>query len=99
VDEAHDDALVLTGGVARGHEDELAHGGALAERLRLRASRGEIVLQQRVCRIDIVAIGPLRCLVLALSQVEGFLKSNPMVMYRLLQGEARKVRTTTKWLS
>jgi CRP-like cAMP-binding protein len=48
---------------------------------------------------DIVAIGPLRCLVLALSQVEGFLKSNPLVMYRLLQGEARKVRTTTKWLS
>ena len=48
---------------------------------------------------DIVAIGPLRCLVLAVSQVESFLKANPTVMYRLLQGEARKVRTTTKWLS
>lgn len=48
---------------------------------------------------DIVAIGPLRCLVLAASQIEAFLKSNPAVMYRLLQGEARKVRTTTKWLS
>ena len=48
---------------------------------------------------DIVAIGPLRCLVLAVSQVESFLKANPAVMYRLLQGEARKVRTTTKWLS
>ena len=48
---------------------------------------------------DIVAIGPLRCLVLAVSQVESFLKGNPTVMYRLLQGEARKVRTTTKWLS
>lgn len=48
---------------------------------------------------DIVAIGPLRCLVLASSQIEAFLKSNPAVMYRLLQGEARKVRTTTKWLS
>jgi CRP-like cAMP-binding protein len=48
---------------------------------------------------DIVAIGPLRCLVLSVSQVEIFLKANPTVMYRLLQGEARKVRTTTKWLS
>src|SRR5439155_21406788 len=48
---------------------------------------------------DIVAMGSLRCLVLSSSQVESFLKSNPSVMYRLLQGEARKVRTTTKWLS
>ncbi len=47
---------------------------------------------------DIVAIGALRCLVLPSSQVEDFLKSVPSVMYRLLQGEARKVRTTTKWL-
>ncbi len=48
---------------------------------------------------DIVAMGTLHCLVLASTQVESFLKSNPSVMYRLLQGEARKVRTTTKWLS
>lgn len=48
---------------------------------------------------DIVAIGALRCLVLPSSQVESFLKGNPTVMFRLLQGEARKVRTTTKWLS
>jgi len=48
---------------------------------------------------DIIAMGSLRCLVLPSSQVESFLKSNPSVMYRLLQGEARKVRTTTKWLS
>lgn len=47
---------------------------------------------------DIVAIGALRCLVLPSSQVEDFLKSAPNVMYRILQGEARKVRTTTKWL-
>jgi len=44
-------------------------------------------------------MGSLRCLVLPSLQVESFLKSNPSVMYRLLQGEARKVRTTTKWLS
>jgi len=48
---------------------------------------------------DIVAVRPLRCLVLASSEVEGFLKANPSVMFRLLQGEARKVRNTTKWLS
>jgi len=48
---------------------------------------------------DIVAMAPLHCLVLASTDVESFLKSNPSVMYRLLQGEARKVRTTTKWLS
>src|SRR5437588_5512022 len=48
---------------------------------------------------DIVAIGALRCLVLPSTQVESFLKANPNIMFRLLQGEARKVRTTTKWLS
>ena len=48
---------------------------------------------------DIVAIGALRCLVLPSTQVESFLMANPGVMFRLLQGEARKVRTTTKWLS
>ncbi|HXM72842.1 MAG TPA: cyclic nucleotide-binding domain-containing protein [Candidatus Dormibacteraeota bacterium] len=48
---------------------------------------------------DIVAVQPLHCLVLPSSEVESFLKAHPLVMFRLLQGEARKVRTTTKWLS
>jgi len=48
---------------------------------------------------DIVAIKPLRCLVLAPAQVEVFLIGHPHVMYRVLQGEARKLRTTTRWLS
>lgn len=48
---------------------------------------------------DVVAVGALRCLVLPASEIEAFLKSNPPVMFRLLQGEARKVRTTTQWLS
>lgn len=48
---------------------------------------------------DIVATGPLRCLVLAPAAVEEFLVVNPHVMYRVLQGEARKLRTTTRWLS
>ena len=48
---------------------------------------------------DIVAQRPLRCLVLPASALESFLEGNPKVLYRLLQGEARKVRNTTRWLS
>jgi CRP-like cAMP-binding protein len=48
---------------------------------------------------DIVATQGLRCLVLPAAQLEGFLTAHPRVMYRLLQGEARKVKNTTKWLS
>ena len=48
---------------------------------------------------DIVAATPLRCLLLPASQLEGFLTAHPKVMYRLLQGEARKLKNTTKWLS
>jgi len=48
---------------------------------------------------DIVAATPLRCLVLPASQLEGFLTAHPKVMFRLLQGEARRLKNTTKWLS
>ena len=48
---------------------------------------------------DIVAETPLRCLVLPAAQLEGFLTAHPRIMYRLLQGEARKLKNTTKWLS
>lgn len=48
---------------------------------------------------DIVAAAPLRCLVLPGAQLEGFLTAHPKVMFRLLQGEARKLKNTTKWLS
>jgi len=48
---------------------------------------------------DIVAATPLRCLVLPGAQLEGFLTAHPRLMYRLLQGEARKLKNTTKWLS
>jgi CRP-like cAMP-binding protein len=48
---------------------------------------------------DIVADRALRCLVLPAGSLEDFLIAHPLVMYRLLQGEARKVRTTTRWLS
>lgn len=48
---------------------------------------------------DIVATRPLRCLVLPAESLEGFLVGHPRVLFRLLQGEARKVRTTTRWLT
>lgn len=48
---------------------------------------------------DIVARGALRCVVLPGDQLEAFLVANPKVMFRLLQGEARKLRNTTKWPS
>jgi CRP-like cAMP-binding protein len=47
---------------------------------------------------DVIAKGPMRCLVLAPDVVEEFLIAHPHVMYRVLQGEARKLRTTTRWL-
>ncbi len=48
---------------------------------------------------DIIATRPLRCLVLPAPQVESFLTAHPRVMFRFLQGEARKLKNTTKWLS
>jgi CRP-like cAMP-binding protein len=43
---------------------------------------------------DIVARSRLRCLVVPTEDVERFLLENPRVMYRMLQTEARRVRTT-----
>jgi CRP/FNR family transcriptional regulator, cyclic AMP receptor protein len=48
---------------------------------------------------DIVAERSLRCLVMPAPQLEGFLVANPRVMYRVLQGEARKLRSTIGWHS
>jgi CRP-like cAMP-binding protein len=48
---------------------------------------------------DIVAAQPLRCLVLACPQLEAFLTRHPRIMLRLLQGEARKLKHTTTWVS
>ena len=48
---------------------------------------------------DIVAQRPLRCLTLPCAQLEDFLVAHPRVLFRLMQGEARKVRNTTRWSS
>ncbi len=46
---------------------------------------------------DIVAARPLRCLLLAADQVEGFLNAHPKVMYRMLQVQARRLRQANQW--
>ena len=46
---------------------------------------------------DVVAVGPLRCLALPGPEVEGFLLTYPRVSYRMLQAEARRVRTANLW--
>lgn len=48
---------------------------------------------------DVVALGPLRCLVLAGQDVERFLVDHPRVMFRLLQAEARRLQATIQWQS
>lgn len=48
---------------------------------------------------DVVAVGPLRCLVMAASGVETFLVGHPRVMYRMLQASARRLRNANRWRS
>lgn len=48
---------------------------------------------------DVVATSPLRCLVLAGPEVEGFLESYPKVMFRMLQAQARRLRNANRWRS
>lgn len=48
---------------------------------------------------DVVAVRPLRCLVLAGPRVESFLVEHPRVMYRMLQAQARRLRAANRWRS
>ncbi|MEA2646427.1 MAG: family transcriptional regulator, cyclic receptor protein [Chloroflexota bacterium] len=48
---------------------------------------------------DVVAEGPLRCLVLAADQVEGFLNAYPHVMFRMLKAQALRLRGANQWRS
>jgi CRP-like cAMP-binding protein len=61
---------------------------------------GEVsVLLGQAPTADIVATRSLRCLVLPGSQVREFLMAYPAVMFRMLQAEARRLRTTIQWRS
>lgn len=61
---------------------------------------GEVsVLLGEVPTADVVASRPMRCLVLPGPEVREFLVSNPPVMFRMLQAEARRLRATIQWRS
>lgn len=47
---------------------------------------------------DVVAIRALRCLVLPGPELHEFLTAHPPVMYRMLQAQARRLRSTAEWL-
>lgn len=46
---------------------------------------------------DVVATRPLHCIVLPAQELEPFLFAYPGVMYRLLLGEARRLRDPLRW--
>ena len=48
---------------------------------------------------DIVALRPMRCIVLAGPAVEDFLVGHPKVMFRMLQAQARRLRNANRWRS
>jgi CRP-like cAMP-binding protein len=48
---------------------------------------------------DVVALTPLRCIVLGGPAVEPFLVAHPRVMYRMLQASARRLRNANRWRS
>src|SRR5438093_5679486 len=48
---------------------------------------------------DVVATRQLRCLVLPGGDLEGFLVQNPRVAYRMVQAQARRLRSAMQWRS
>jgi CRP-like cAMP-binding protein len=46
---------------------------------------------------DVVALRPVRCLVLGGPSVQGFLLLHPPVMYRMMQVQARRLRNANRW--
>lgn len=65
-------------------------------------SRGEFfgeisVLLGEPPAADVIALHPLRCLVLPAADIEIFLQTYPRVTYRMLQAEARRVRSANLW--
>ena len=55
---------------------------------------GEVsVLLDEPATADIVVRRPLRCLVIPPERTEAFLLAHPMIMFRMFQAEARRLRT------
>jgi CRP-like cAMP-binding protein len=71
---------------------------------RARLGRGEFfgevsVLLGEPPVADVIAVRPVRCLVLGGPATEEFLVANPRVMYRMLQAQARRLRNANRWRS
>jgi CRP-like cAMP-binding protein len=69
---------------------------------RARLARGDFfgemsILLEEPPSADIVPVRPLRCLVLAGSDLPEFLVSHPQVMLRMLRTEARRLRAAVRW--
>lgn len=69
---------------------------------RAKLSRGDFfgemsILLNEPPNADIVALGPLRCLVLARSNLSEWLLSMPPVALRMLQAELRRLRAAGRW--
>lgn len=46
---------------------------------------------------DVVALSPLRCIVLGSDRLEEWLMVHPSVTYRMLQAELRRLRSASTW--
>ena len=71
---------------------------------RARLARGDFfgeisVLLREPPAADVVAMQALHCLVIPGPELERFLLSNPRVMFRILQTEARRLHNTLQWQS
>ena len=74
----------------------------LGDREIARLGRGEFfgeisVLLGSPPMADVVAAALVRCLVVPAPEVETFLLERPRVMYRMLQAEARRLRSAELW--
>ena len=59
---------------------------------------GEVsVLLGEAATASILTRTPLRCLVVPGAELEAFLLAHPVVMYRILKAEARRLATASEW--
>jgi CRP/FNR family transcriptional regulator, cyclic AMP receptor protein len=59
---------------------------------------GEVsVLLEEPASASVVTRTPVSCLIVPGSELQTFLLSHPVVMYRVLKAEARRLRTASEW--
>jgi CRP-like cAMP-binding protein len=83
--------------VADGQADVLVDGKQV-----LSLQRGDFfgelsVILAEPATADVVAVGQVRCLMLAGTSFEQFMVSHPRVMYRLLRAQSQRLRDPFRW--